>query len=32
MGPTYVRLGIHLEDDLKGNSSYELILKPTGHA
>jgi len=21
-GPTYVRLGIHLEDDLKGNSSY----------
>jgi NTE family protein len=25
-GPTYVRLGIHLEDDLKGNSSYELIL------
>ncbi len=25
-GPTYVRLGIHLEDDLKGDSSYELIL------
>jgi len=25
-GPTYVRLGIHLEHDLKGNSSYELIL------